>query len=253
VFISYGGEAVKYGNDEGSLLGSLRDECDNCFRSTLGTTFTRDTRFGMPFATAGSLQTIDGQFNGGPLGGKAQFQRYTTELRSYAPLGQFGAGKIGANPIEFVVGLTFRAGAVFGNTGPFFPFQEFALGGTQQGEMLRGYDEFTITPRGFVPSGSINQAQRSSFGRSFLTTTAEVGMRVSQGFYVNAFYDAGNVWDHPREIDPTRLFRGAGVGVALITPLGPLGLDWAYGFDRVNEQGRRDPKWKLHFKLGQLF
>jgi outer membrane protein insertion porin family len=142
---------------------------------------------------------------------------------------------------------------VFGNTGPFFPFQEFALGGTQQGEMLRGYDEFTITPRGFVPTGSANQAQRSSFGRSFLTTTAEVGMRVSQGFYVNAFYDAGNVWDHPREIDPTRLFRGAGVGVSLITPLGPLGLDWAYGFDRLNEEGRKDPKWKLHFKLGQLF
>ena len=61
------------------------------------------------------------------------------------------------------------------------------------------------------------------------------------------------MWDHPREIDPTRLFRGAGVGVSLITPLGPLGLDWAYGFDRLNDQGRRDPKWKLHFKLGQLF
>jgi outer membrane protein insertion porin family len=253
VFISYGGEAVSYGNDAGSLLGTLRDECDNCFRSTLGATVTRDTRLGMPFATAGSLQTFDAQFNGGPLGGKAQFQRYTTELRSYAPLGSFGAGRIGSNPIEFVIGLTFRAGAVFGNTGPFFPFQEFALGGTQQGEMLRGYDEFTITPRGFVASGSVNQAQRSSFGRSFLTTTAEFGVRVSQQLYLNAFYDAGNVWDHPREIDPTRLFRGAGVGAALITPLGPLGLDWAYGFDRLNEQGRRDPQWKLHFKLGQLF
>jgi outer membrane protein insertion porin family len=126
VFVSYGGEAVNYGNDQGSLLGSLRDECDNCFRSTLGTTVTRDTRFGLPFATSGSLQTLDAQFNGGPLGGKAQFQRYTTELRSYAPLGQFGGGRIGSNPIEFVVGLTFRAGAVFGNTGPFFPFQELA-------------------------------------------------------------------------------------------------------------------------------
>jgi outer membrane protein insertion porin family len=253
VFVSYGGESVSYGTDEGSLLGGLRDECDNCFRSTLGTTLTRESRIGLPFATAGSLYSLDAQFNGGPLGGKAQFQRYTTELRSYAPLGQFGGGKIGAQPIQFVVGITLRSGAVFGNTGPFFPFQEFALGGTQQGEQLRGYEEFTITPRGFVPTGSAQQAQRASFGRAFLTTTAEVGMRVSQGFYVNMFADAGNVWDHPREIDPTRLFRGAGVGVALITPLGPLGLDWAYGFDRLNTEGRRDPKWKLHFKLGQLF
>ncbi len=253
MFVSYGGEAVSYGTDEGSLLGGLRDECDNCFRSTLGTTLTRDTRLGLPFATAGSLHSFDAQFNGGPLGGKAQFQRYTTELRSYAPLGQFGGGTIGKQPIEFVIGLTLRSGAVFGSTGPFFPFQEFALGGTQQGDQLRGYDEFTITPRGFVASGSAQQAQRASFGRAFLTTTAEVGMRVTQGFYVSMFADAGNVWDHPREIDPTRLFRGAGVGVALITPLGPLGLDWAYGFDRLNAEGRRDPKWKLHFKLGQLF
>ena len=253
MFVSYGGESVSYGTDDGSLLGGLTDECDNCFRSTLGTTLTRDTRLGLPFATAGSLHSFDAQFNGGPLGGTAKFQRYTTELRSYAPLGQFGAGRIGAQPIEFVVGLTFRSGAVFGNTGPFFPFQEFAMGGTQQGEQLRGYEEFTITPRGFVPSGSAQQASRSSFGRAFLSTTAEVGMRVTQGFYVSMFADAGNVWDHPREIDPTRLFRGAGVGVALITPLGPLGLDWAYGFDRLNSEGRRDPKWKLHFKLGQLF
>ena len=40
--------------DHLTLLGTLRDECDNCFRSTLGATVTRDTRLGMPFATAGS-------------------------------------------------------------------------------------------------------------------------------------------------------------------------------------------------------
>ena len=253
MFVSYGAEAVKYAREEGSLLGTLADECDNCLRSTLSTTFTRETRLGLPFATAGSLQTFDAQFNGGPLGGKAQFQRYTTELRSYAPIGSFRGAALGSQPIEFTLGLTFKGGAVFGNTGPFFPFQEFVMGGTQQGEQLRGYDEFTITPRGFVSSTSNFETRQEAFGRAFLSTTAEFGVRVSQGFYVNAFFDAGNVWDHPSEIDPTRLFRGAGVGVALITPLGPLGLDWAYGFDRLNDQGRRDPKWKLHFKLGQLF
>jgi outer membrane protein insertion porin family len=253
MFISYGGEAVRYGRDEGSLLGQLALECDNCFRSTLGSTLTRDTRLGLPFATAGSLQNFDAQFNGGPLGGTAKFQRYTTELRSYAPMGRFGGDGVGATGVEFSLGLTVRAGTVFGDTGPFFPFQEFAMGGTQQGEQLRGYEEFTITPRGFVPEGSSLQATRESFGKAFLSTTAEVGARVSQQLYFSLFYDAGNVWDHPREIDPTRLFRGAGVGMALITPLGPLGLDWAYGFDRLNDAGRPDPRWKLHFKLGQLF
>jgi outer membrane protein insertion porin family len=41
--------------------------------------------------------------------------------------------------------------------------------------------------------------------------------------------------------------------VAMVTPLGPLGLDYAYGFDKLDVLGRRDPGWKLHFKLGQLF
>jgi outer membrane protein insertion porin family len=81
----------------------------------------------------------------------------------------------------------------------------------------------------------------------------ELGLRFNQMLYTDLFYDAGNVYTSPRDFNPTRLFRGAGVGVAIVTPLGPLGLDWAYGFDRVDQFGRPDPKWQLHFKLGQLF
>ena len=51
----------------------------------------------------------------------------------------------------------------------------------------------------------------------------------------------------------TRLFRGAGFGVSLITPLGPIGLDLAYGFDRTNVLGQPAPGWKLHFKIGNFF
>jgi len=37
------------------------------------------------------------------------------------------------------------------------------------------------------------------------------------------------------------------IGVTLVTPFGPLGLDYAYGFDK------RPPGWQLHFKFGQGF
>jgi outer membrane protein insertion porin family len=126
------------------------------------------------------------------------------------------------------------------------------MGGTQYGEMLRGYEEFSITPQGFL-AGDNQNARRSSFGNAFFSATAELGLRFNQMIYVNLFYDAGNVYDRPRQFDPTRLFRGAGVGVALVTPLGPLGLDWAYGFDRLDAAGRPDPKWQLHFRLGNIF
>lgn len=259
-FVSYGAEAIRFGRS--GLLGDVRSQYPNSFRSTLGVTGTHDTRIDLPFATAGSMQTATAQFNGGPLGGNADFQRYTTELRSYAPLGQLGGKRLGSQPVKFVFGLTGRAGALFGNPGAFFSNQQFALGGVQYGEQLRGYDEFSITPDGYRSGTSTFDASLQSFGSAFFTTTAEVGMRVNQAFYVNAFYDAGNIWRRPQEFDPSRLFRGAGIGISVISPLGPLGLDYAYGFDRreaviVNgvptNQTRPAPKWQLHFKLGQLF
>ena len=42
-------------------------------------------------------------------------------------------------------------------------------------------------------------------------------------------------------------------GVATLSPLGPLGVDVGYGFDKIDLQGRPAPGWKLHFKLGQFF
>ncbi len=251
LFLQYGLESVKY---EGGIFETdpTVAQCRNCLRSSLGLTVTRDTRVDLPFPTAGTLQTLSAQFNGGPLGGTSNFQRYTTEVRAFAPLGQLGGGRPGTNPMRFVFGLTGRAGIVHGDVGPFFVSQQFSLGGVQFGEQLRGYEEFSITPQGVI-AGSRTTARRDAFGSAFMTTTAELGLRLNPSVYVNAFYDAGNVWNRPREFDPTRLVRGAGIGVALVTPLGPLGLDWAYGFDRVDEFGRPAPRWQLHFKIGNIF
>ena len=250
VFVSYGGERVEQsgGIFERDVTGSLQS--GEGFRSTLGTSAQRDTRIGLPFATAGSLQTFSASFNGGPLGGTTSFQRYTTELKGYAPLWTVGGDRPGSQPLQFTLGLSARAGAVFGDTGPFIVSQSFGLGGVMFGEPLRGYKEFSITPRGYDPT---EQQTRFSFGDAFFSTTAELGLRLNAQVYINAFFDAGNIWNTPREFDPTRLFRGAGLGVSLITPLGPLGLDWAYGFDRTDIFGRPDPKWELHFRLGNLY
>ena len=46
------------------------------------------------------------------------------------------------------------------------------------------------------------------------------------------------------EFAPTRLFRGAGVGLQIVTPFGPIGVDYAYGFDKTI------PGWQLHFRMG---
>ena len=245
--IGYGGEAIRYGQD-GAFSGI---DCTNCFRSTLTAGLNHDTRLDMPFPTAGTSMDFTTQLNGGPLGGTAAFQKYTAEMRSYATLAQVGGTNPGSSPIKFVVGLNARAGALFGDAGPFY-LQRFSLGGVQFGEQLRGYEEFSIIPnRGYV--GGDGNAGIESFGNAFFATSAEFGVRFNQQIYLHSFFDAGNVWDRAREFDPTRLYRGAGVGASLVTPLGPLGLDLGYGFDRRDEFGRRDGKWQVHFKLGQFF
>jgi outer membrane protein insertion porin family len=252
LFVDYGAERVSYG-DEGFTSTINCGAGESCFRSSVGTTIERDTRIDVPFPSAGAQQSFSAQFNGGPLGGTAAYQRYTGELRGYATLATIGGGSPGSQPLKLVTGLTTKMGALFGNPGPFFVYQQFSLGGVQYGEQLRGYEEFSISPRGYLGSTDQFNASQSSFGSAFFTTSAELGLRVSPQLYVSSFFDAGNLWERARDFNPTRLFRGAGVGAALITPLGPLGLDLGYGFDRVDAQGRKSPKWQVHFKFGQFF
>jgi len=251
LFVSYDLEVEHYTGAAAALTGTFN--CANCLRSAIDLSFMRDTRVDMPFPTGGAMHQATASFTGGPLGGTATFQRYDLEGRWYAPAGRLGGSAAYGSGIKLVLGLTTKAGFVFGNTGPFFR-QLYTMGGTQYGIPLRGYDEFSITPNGFDPNASANtQVQESAFGRSYFASTAEFGARFSQQIYASMFYDAGNVWAEPSGFNPTRLFRGAGFGVSLITPLGPIGIDLAYGFDRTDTAGRPAPGWKVHFKVGNFF
>jgi len=250
IFTSYAIEKESYSGAAANLTGAFR--CANCLRSTVGASFMRDTRIDLPFATAGAMYSAGAQFTGGPLGGSATFQRYDLEGRWYAPAGQIGGSGPAGSGVRLVIALSAKAGFVFGDAGPFFR-QLYAMGGTQYGIPLRGYDEFSITPQGYDPNASLGGVPRTAFGKSYLVGTAEFGFRVSQMIYFSFFYDAGNVWATAAGFNPTRLFRGAGVGLSIVTPMGPLGLDYAYGFDRVGADGRPAPAWKLHFKVGNFF
>jgi outer membrane protein insertion porin family len=252
LFPSYSIDFESYSGNSALLAGAIR--CASCMRSTLGLTFVHDTRTGLPFPTGGAMHSVSLATNGGILGGSATFQKLDLEGHWYAPAGELGgSGPAGTGGgVQLVLGLSAKSGFVFGDAGPFFD-QLYTMGGTQYGIPLRGYDEFSITPEGYNPAASTSGVPRSAFGRSYFAATAEFGARFSQSIYASLFYDVGNVWASPAQFNPTRLFRGAGVGVAVISPLGPLGLDLGYGFDRVNALGQPAPGWKLHFKIGNFF
>jgi outer membrane protein insertion porin family len=245
---------MRIGYSEGSADIQAQFRCSRCTRSTLGMSLLRDTRIGLPFATGGALTNVSGELNGGFLGGTGNYQKVDLEGRWYAPLGTMGGdAQLGSGGVQFVLGLSAKSGFIFGDAGPFFT-ELYSLGGVQYGVPLRGYEEFSITPNGFDPiAGGNTAASSESFGESYAAFTVEAGARISQSLYINTFFDAGNVYRSARQWDPTRLFRGAGFGAAVISPLGPIGIDLGYGFDRVDSLGRPKPGWQLHFKLGNFF
>jgi outer membrane protein insertion porin family len=198
------------------------------------------------FPTVGTRMEVGADLSGGVLGGDGNFQKYSVNGAWYVPVGSLGGGSPGTRPIRFTLGLGLEAGALFGDASR-FPFDRFWMGGVQFGRPLRGYDETTITPRGFIPRGAQGVSLEERFGDAYMRLSAEYAVRFTDNISVGAFYDAGNVWRNPSEMNPTRLMRGAGLGLMIVTPFGPLGLDYAYGFDKDQ------PGWQLHFKFGQGF
>jgi len=246
VFLGYGISRTKYelfdNVDDTSLFGRPPG-----IQSQLSLSVTRSTLNHPLFPTQGSRQNLTVEQNGGLLGGDGNFTRLLGDASWWVPVGQLG-GPEGGGPggVRFALGLTMRAGSVFGDATA-FPFDRFWMGGVQFGQNLRGYDETSITPQGYFPqgAGSINEIER--LGDAFFSLTAEYAVRLSDQIGLSAFYDAGAVWQEPSQFDPSSLFRGAGFGAQIVTPFGPIGLDYAYGFDRTV------PGWQLHFRMGPQF
>ena len=213
-------------------------------QSTFSIGLTRATLNHPLFPTVGSRQSVDIAFTGGPLGGDGRFVKYTAEGTWWLPIGVMGgdAAAPGSGTV-FALGMTMRMGALEGNSDP-FPFDGFWMGGVQFGQQLRGYDETAITPLGFFEERSREIRDIDRLGSAFFAMTTEIAIRLGAMMSVSLFMDAGNVWRNAAEIDPTQLYKGAGIGVQLVTPFGPIGLDFAYGFDKTT------PGWQLHFRLG---
>jgi outer membrane protein insertion porin family len=212
--------------------------------STASISLLRNTLDSPVFPTVGTRHELRAELSGGPLGGDGNFQKYTARGHWWTPVGQLGGSQPGVRPVRMALGLSAEFGAITGDASG-FPFERFWMGGVQFGEKVRGYDETTITPVGYLPRGVGALSDR--LGNAFVRLSAEYAVRFTDAVSISLFGDAGNLWREPQEVNPTRLFRGAGIGVQLVTPFGPMGLDYAYGFDRA------EPGWQLHFTFGQGF
>ncbi len=242
-FAGYGLSRTKYtlqsATSDQSLFGR-----PSATQSTISIGLTRSTLNHPLFPTVGGRQAVNVDFTGGVLQGDGRYIKTTAEGAWWIPVGTSGGDpNQPGSGLTFALGTTFRTGAVQGDSEA-FPFERFWMGGVQFGEQLRGYDETTITPEGYFPEQSREILDIDRLGTAFFSMTTELALRMGASLSASVFFDAGNVWRHPGEMDPTKLNRGAGIGILLVTPFGPVGLDYAYGFDKP------EPGWQLHFNLG---
>ncbi len=137
------------------------------------------------------------------------------------------------------------------------PFERFQLGGdglTGQNFLLgtdviglRGYPNNSITPVDFennIEGGTI-------FNKYVMEIRYPISLAQSATIYAQTFVEGGNNWDSFSDFNPYNVKKSAGIGLRIFMPaFGLMGIDWAYGFDRVpgtlNNAGPQ-----FHFSIGQ--
>ena len=131
------------------------------------------------------------------------------------------------------------------------PFETFYVGGdgmsgsytyATETIALRGYDNGSLTPWG---------SEGYAYTRMGLEIHFPLMLQPTTTIYALGFVEAGNAWTSVKQFNPFSMKRSAGAGVRIQLPMvGLMGIDWAYGFDRVF--GQRGGS-HFHFILGQEF
>ena len=116
------------------------------------------------------------------------------------------------------------------------PFETFYVGGDGMSGYSGSYATETIGMRGY-DNGSLTQNGYNSgyaYDRFTLELRYPFMLSSSTNIYGLVFAEGGNAWDSVKKFNPFDLKRSVGAGVRIMLPMvGLLGIDWAYGFDKV--------------------
>ncbi len=131
-------------------------------------------------------------------------------------------------------------------------FNSFVLGQDIVG--LRGYPDNQVTPPLYAARGS-----QAVIGIEGGIVYNKVGMELrypvvtsqSATVYAFTFGEAGNNWNNYQLFNPFDLYKSAGFGARIFMPaFGLIGLNWAYGFDRLPNAATVSGS-QFHFTIGQ--
>ena len=131
------------------------------------------------------------------------------------------------------------------------PFETYYVGGDGMSGYSTGYAEETIGLRGYE-NGSLTPYGYEGYAYDRMTLELRYPFLLGNTtIYGLSFVEAGNAWNDTKKFNPFDMKRSAGIGVRIFLPMvGMMGIDWAYGFDKVfGTKGGSN----FHFILGQEF
>ncbi|MBF1635728.1 MAG: outer membrane protein assembly factor BamA, partial [Prevotella sp.] len=131
------------------------------------------------------------------------------------------------------------------------PFETYYMGGDGMSGYSTGYAEETIGLRGYE-NGSLTPYGAEGYAYSRMSLELRYPFLLGNTtIYGLGFVEAGNAWTETSKFNPFDMKRSAGLGVRIFLPMvGMMGIDWAYGFDKVF--GTKGGS-QFHFILGQEF
>lgn len=176
-------------------------------------------------------------------------------------------------PLDSKKKLVIEAKAHFGFIGAYTdkagigPFERFFLGGDglaggfnsfllgQEIIGLRGYENNKITPPLYDRYGQVSTGNTVQGGIVYDKLGLELRYPVTTGsaatIYGFSFVEAGNNWANYEDFNPFKLYKSAGFGARIFMPaFGLIGLNWAYGFDKLPYATERSGS-QFHFTIGQ--
>jgi outer membrane protein insertion porin family len=213
---------------------------------SLGATITRTNIDNPIFPSVGSKFMFNAELTGGPfLPGNVDYYKLEFKSEWYKPL--FRSSR-------FVLYTSADLGYIgeLKDGTPIQPFEYFYMGGNGliiATTPLRGYEDRSLGLRDQL-SGNV----RGSSVMAKFTTEFRIALTLDPiPIYLLAFAEAGNVYLDIKHTDLFNLKRSVGIGARiLLNPIGLIGFDYGYGFDRRSIDGQ-DPQWIFHFQFGKGF
>jgi outer membrane protein insertion porin family len=251
------GRRLKWPDDFFYLQGRFRYQYNNVLSGqryyregvthqyTLGATLSRRNIDNPIFPSKGSIVTLDLELSGQPLlPGDVDYIKTLFKIEWYKQL--FKTNRI---VLYTIADFGYLRETVPGT--PIQPFEYFYMGGNGliiATIPLRGYDDRSVGPR--------NVFGEVIGGRVFTKIGAELRFALTLEpipLYLLTFAEAGNVFESFEKTDIFDLVRSVGFGARiLINPIGLIGFDFGYGFDREQVEGF-PPEWLFHFQFGKGF